>query len=268
MKIAVALATLLTLPLVMRTPSLTTAITFLAVLTALAIDEENKLRPLLLGLLAAIVVIVNDDPLVYAAAIAVAARFRRGRDYAVFAAAAVVPAAAWCWHTRTLPSISQWIILGWGDFLKHPLRNALAPFVAAQVALHIETHYVIAEIYWPLLLTGLAALWVMRNDLPRGWRTALLVTLVIAFALQQFIVAPFDTENDPRHALPVVLAFAVAYCWAVIKLWPRRAWRIAFIAVLAVCAAVAFSKDLGFLTTSKAIEGNPKDARVLVLSTQ
>ncbi|HEV2719322.1 MAG TPA: hypothetical protein VG323_04825 [Thermoanaerobaculia bacterium] len=256
MRIAVAIATLLTLPLVTRTPSLTTAITFLAVLTALAIDENNKLRPLLLGLLAAAVVIVNDDPLVYAAAIVVAARFRRPRDYAVFAAAAVVPPAAWYWHTRTLPSISHWIILGWSDI------NVLQPFVAAQVALHIETHYVIAEVYWPLLLTGLAALWVLRNDIPRGWRTAVLVTLVVAFALQQLIVAPFDTANDPRRAFPVVLAFSVAYCWAVIKLWPRRAWRIAFVAVLVICALVGFSRNpaIAWLTTSQAIEQNPKDA--------
>ncbi len=254
MRIAVAIATLLTLPLVTRTPSLTTAITFLAVLTALAIDEDHKLRPLLLGLLVAVVVLVNDDPLVYAAAIVVAARFRRARDYAVFAAAAVIPAAAWYWHTRTLPSISHWILLGWSDI------NVLQPFIAAQVALHIETHYVIAEVYWPLLLTGLAGMWVLRNDIPRSWRTALLAALVIVFALQQFIVAPFDTANDPRRALPVVLAFAVAYCWVVVKLWPRRAWRIAFIAVFVICVLAGFSKKTAWLTTSQAIEGNPKDA--------
>jgi hypothetical protein len=190
-----------------------------------------------------------------------------GDDLAALVAAAaviVIPSAAWLWFIHWRPHLSEWLVQPWSDFLRHPLDNGLVPFASAHIGLHVALLDLLALIGWPLLLVGAAALWTLRNDIPRTRRTIAVAALAALFALLQLVTAPFDTPNDPRAALPALLAFAIAWCWAAARLWPRRAWRIAIVAVLAVCALAAFADvvlktpAIAYASTAQAVEANPK----------
>jgi len=256
-----------------------TTINFLAVIAAFALDDDDLRRPLVAGLLVA-VILLNYDPYIYAIALTVwVARFRRVRDYAVFVAVAVLPIVAWTAYVRyasddtlsrqTERSFIKPVVDAWTEFLRHPLQHAAQPFLAGHIGLHIGTHLILAEVWWPLLLICAAALWRLGDRIPRGRRTALLALLVVVYAVHQFGTAAFDWENNPRRALPVVLAAGIAYCWCAAELWPRRGWRIAFAAVLAVCIFLTMADALfdmpvmTFFSTGQAINFHPRYAMQL-----
>ncbi|HKS22043.1 MAG TPA: hypothetical protein VJZ76_04545 [Thermoanaerobaculia bacterium] len=246
------------------------AINFLAVLAASALPEEDLRRPWLSGLLLAIV-LLNYDAYVFAAALAAYAlfvvRFRRAIDYAVFVAVSAAPVIVWTQFLRFLThdtlsrmierTFIQPVMNAWLDFLRHPLTYPLRPFLAGHVGLHIGAHFLLAMVYWPVLVLCVAGAWRLRE------RPAPLVALLLAFyALHQLATAAFDWENNPRRALPAILALAFVYCWLADRL-PR--WRIAFVAALAISCVLAMADTLlntpavAFLTTGQAIQHNPKE---------
>jgi hypothetical protein len=245
-------------------------INFLAVLAASALPDDDLRRPWLSGLLLAIV-LLNYDAYVFAAALAAyvlfVVRFRRALDYAVFIAVSAAPVVLWTQFLRILThdTLSRMIertfikpvMSAWLDFLQHPLTYPLRPFLAGHVGLHIGAHFLLAMIYWPVLILCAAGAWRLRE------RPAPLVALLLAFyALHQLATAAFDWENNPRRALPAVLALAFVYCWLADRL-PR--WRIAFVAALAISCVLAMADTLlntpavEFLTTGQAIQHNPKE---------
>lgn len=283
--VTVALAAIATLPFVVTYigqplhHTVGTVINYLCVLAAFSMDEDDLRRPLIAGLIVAIV-ILNYDPYIFAAALAIwillVVRFRRVRDVIVFIVVALAPVILWTQFIRyvsadrlsriTEKAVIQPILHGWGEFVRHPIANALQPFLAAHIGLHVGTHLILAEIYWPLLLVCIAGLWRLGDDIPRTHRAVLLALLVLTFVVHQIGTAAFDWENNPRRALPVVLAVGVAYAWVAARLWSDRRWRAAFIIVLALCAAVAFadvlvdSPAITYLSTGQAVRENPKDA--------
>jgi hypothetical protein len=212
-----------------------TAINFLAIIAAFASSDDDLRRPLVSGVLVAIV-LLNYDPYIYAFALGAwilfVVRFRRVRDVAIFVAVAVAPLIVWTEALRaasgdTLSRTTETIFIkpieaGWSDFLRHPMKDALQPYLTAHIGGYIGAQLLLAEIYWPLLVACAAALWCLGDRIPRGRRTALLALLVLVFAVHQFATAAFDRENNPRRALPVVLAAGVASAGA-----PRSCGRAA-----------------------------------------
>jgi len=249
------------------------AINFLAVIAAMALPDDELRRPVVSGLLLAIVML-NYDAYIFAAALPAyvlfVVRFRRARDAAIFVAVAAAPIVLWTQFLRRLTNdtLSRMIertfirpvVDGWLDFVRHPLTYALRPFLAGHVGLHIGGHFVLAMVYWPVLLLCLAGLWRLRTEMRPH---ALVALLLLVYALHQMATAAFDWENNPRRALPVVLAIAIVYCWLADRL-PN--WRVAFIAVLLISCALALADTLlhtpavQFLSTGQAIQHNPKEA--------
>jgi hypothetical protein len=247
-------------------------INFLAVIVASALPEEELRKPWLSGLLLAIVML-NYDAYIFAAALAIyilfIVRFRRALDYAVFIVVAAAPVVLWVQFLRLLTHdlVSRMIertfikpvVEAWTDFAKHPIIYALRPFLAGHIGLHVGAHFVLAMVYWPVLVLCIAGAWRLRQ------RPAPLVALLLAiFVLHQLGTAAFDWENNPRRALPVVLAIGFIYCWIADRLWER--WRIALIAVLVISCALAMADTIlrtpvvQYLTTGQAIQHNPKEA--------
>ena len=279
-----------------------TAINFLAVIAASALDDDDLRKPLLSGLLLAIVML-NYDAYIFAVALAVyvlvVVRFRRARDYALFVLVSVVPVVIWVQFLRILTNdrVSRMIertfikpvMEAWLDFAKHPLMYALRPFLAGHVGLHIGTHFVLAMVYWPILVLCLAGVWRLRNEIPHTRPAAIVALLLLFYVLHQMATGAFDWENNPRRALPVVLAIAYIYCWLADRAWSagvpagriggvppapgaetatlRPAWTPAllFIAVLLISCALAMADTflhtpaVQFLTTGQAIQHNPKE---------
>lgn len=275
----IALATMLALPWVpayIGQPMHYVAgiiINFLAVIAAMALPDDDLRRPWLSGLLLAIVML-NYDAYIFAAALAAyvmfVVRFRRARDYALFVAVSVAPVVVWTQFLRVLTDdrVSRMIertfikptAEAWLDFAKHPLIYALRPFLAGHIGLHIGAHFVLAMVYWPVLVLCIAGVWRLRAE---ARPPALVALLLLFYALHQMASAAFDWENNPRRALPAVLAIAIVYCWLADRL-PR--WRVAFVAVLAVSCALGLADTLlrtpavQFLSTGQAIQHNPKEA--------
>jgi len=255
------------------------AVNFLAVIAASALDDDDLRKPLLSGVLLAIVTL-NYDAYIFAAALAVyvlvVIRFRRVRDYALFVVAGAVPVVLWVQFLRILTDdrVSRMIErtfinpikVQWIDFLKHPILYALRPFLAGHVGVHVGTHLLLAMVYWPVLFLCLAGVWRLRSDVPRSRPTTIVALLLLFYALHQLVTAAFDWENNPRRALAAVLAVAFVYCWIADRLWSQKTWRFAFVAVLVISCALAMADTLlhtpsvQYLSTGQAIQTDPKVA--------
>jgi hypothetical protein len=257
-------------------------INFLAVIAACSLSDDDLRNPLISGLLLAIVAL-NYDAYIFAAALGAymmfVIRFRRARDYALFVVVAIAPVAIWVEFLRWLTNdrvsrmiertFIQPVVHGWLEYLKHPLQYNLQPFIAGHVGLHVGLHFILAMIYWPILVLCLAGLWRLRRDIPYTRETAMAALLLLIFVLHQLVTAGFDWENNPRRAIPVVLAIAFVYCWLADRLWTFRPWRIAFVTVLVISCVLAMADTLfhtpavTFLSTGQAIQHNPKEAMTI-----
>jgi len=253
-------------------------ISFLAVIAAGSLDEDDLRRPWLSGLLAAIL-LFNYDSYIYAAAVVFSllfvVRFRRALDYGVFVVTAALPTIVWKAFLRKV-SHDQYprtvevffirpIVNGWMEFLRHPLKHFTQPFIAGEIGLNVGTEMILAMIYWPLLLALLAGLWQFRDRIPRSRFAALVALLPLIFFVHQWATAPFDWENNPRRALPVVLAAGVTWCWIVTVAWQQRAWRAVSVAMLLICATLGMMDALfdrpaiALMTAGQTMQRNPKE---------
>ncbi|HEV7428797.1 MAG TPA: hypothetical protein VGQ46_20790 [Thermoanaerobaculia bacterium] len=253
-------------------------VSFLVVLSILALTEDDARRPWIAGIATAILVL-NYDPFVFLAAliayVLVIGRFARRRDYAIFLATALVPAIVWVGYLRWISHAMMShaierryfapVAAAWSDVVRHPLHNVLMPFVASHIGIHIAFREIVALIHWPLLVVCVALLIHLRPRLTnrRMWIIAL---LPVSFVLEQMGVAAWDWELNPRRAIPVALAFGVSYCYAANAMWPRRGWRIAFIALLLGGAFLAMSDTitraplLAYLHTGQGMPEAPQHA--------
>ena len=256
-----------------------TTISFLAVIAVFALSEDDLRRPLIAAVPAAVMVL-NYDPYIYAATAIIylffVVRFRRAIDYVIATVLMLAPVTIW---TETMRAVSNDhltrenqqkfispVIAGWREFFRHPVEHALQPFLMGHIGLHIGAHFVLATIYWPALVTCVVGLWLLHNRIPRTRRVALIALLVVVFVGHQMMTAAFDWENNPRRALPCLLAFSFAYVWMATQVWPVRAWRYLLIALLIISATLTLTDrlfkvpTLTYLPTGQAIQRNPKDA--------
>jgi len=254
------------------------AVSFLVVLSILALPESDARNPWIAGIATAIL-LLNYDPFVFLAALIAyflfVGGFPRRRDYAIFLATALAPALIWVGYLRWISHAMMShniqrryfapVIAAWGDVARHPIHNVLMPFVASHIGIHAAFREIVAVIHWPLAVVCIASLIRLRPRLTdkRMWIIAL---LPIAFLLEQMAVAAWDWELNPRRAIPVALAFGVSYCYVVNAMWPRRGWRIAFIALLIACAFLAMADTitrsplLAYLHSGQGVREAPQQA--------
>ncbi len=243
----------------------------LSIVVTVANDERN---PWILGL-GAMVLALNYDPYVYLASlfayVLVAARFRRLRDYAIFALVLALPNVLWSQflkitsnglmtkYTRQL--FIEPIFDGWGEMIATPLDELLQPFVATHIGVHVAMHQIVTMIYWPLVAVCVFLLIRLR---PRIATNFVLIALLPLFLfLEQMAAAAWDWELNPRRAIPVVLTFAASWTWCAVRVWPRRGWRSAFVALMAMSMFLGMSDTLlkepvmAYLRTGQAIRLDP-----------
>jgi hypothetical protein len=232
------------------------AVSFLIVMSILALPEGDARNPWIAGLATALL-LLNYDPYVFVAGVVIyfvlIGRFRRVQDYVIFLITATAPSIIWILYLRHISGgmMSQHlrrvfiapVLEAWIAFAKHPIENALLPFVASHIGIHVAFRQIVALIHWPLLVVCIALLIRLRPRLAplRMWIIAL---LPIAFVIEQMVTAAWDWELNPRRAIPAALAFAVSYVYVVNTMWPRRGWRIAFIALFAFCGCLAMADTL------------------------
>jgi hypothetical protein len=229
----------------------------LVILVALVAGEERLRNPYFSGALTAILCI-NYDWYVFAAALAVyvvaVVRLPNARTAGIYAIVAAVPGVLW---QRFLELISHdglskairngfigAVIEGWLEFFSAPGARPLLPVAATQLGFHVAVHEIIALIHWPLILCCGLVLWHYRESLAPWRERRLLLLLVAVFVVEQLATAAFDWENNPRRALPVVVAFACAYCWSIDVTRERKGWRIAFMTLFVFTAFIAFADVL------------------------
>ncbi len=254
------------------------AVSFLIVLSILTLPERDARNPWIAGLATALLLLSYDPYVLLTAVIAYflfAGRFARARDYIVYLALAAAPIIVWVRCLRLVAGPTAGIshntrqflgpLMGaWVSFAKHPIHNALQPFVASHIGIHVAFREIVALIHWPLLVVCIALLIRLRPQLaPRLWIVAL---LPVAYVMEQMVVAAWDWELNPRRAIPVTLAFAVSYCYIVNAMWPRRLWRIAFITLFLFCGCLAMadtftgSPVLEYLHSGQGVRDAPQKA--------
>ena len=252
-------------------------INFLAVIAVCALSEEDLRRPVIAAIPVA-VMLLNYDPYIYVAAVVLylffVVRFRRVVDGALFVVLSLAPVIVWTEVMRAITNdhlsrsnekvFIRPVLDAWHTFLQHPMENALQPYLAGHIGLHIGAHMILVTITWPLLLLGAAALWRLRSQIPRS-RSAVMVELLAGvFVAHQMFTAAFDWENNPRRALPFLLAFGLTYVWVVVRLWTARVWRALFALVLVVSFTAVMADRLfrvpvlTFLPLGQAMTRNPK----------
>jgi hypothetical protein len=229
-------------------------INFLVILAAITAGDERLRNPLFSGALTAILCI-NYDPYVFAAALALyvllVVRLPGLRAIGIYAAAAILPAIGWKFFLDAISASAvsravtnnfvAAVIGGWLEFIAAPGARPLLPLTVSTIGFHLGIAEIAALIHWPLLVACIAVLWQYRGaeSLFRGKK--LLFLLVVLFFLEQLATAAFDWENNPRRALPVFLAFACAYCWAIDVNRMRRWWRVAVATLFVFTSLIAFA---------------------------
>jgi hypothetical protein len=250
---------------------------FLVVLSMLAMDEHDARRPWIAAL-AVSILLLNYDPYIFLGALVAwllfFRRFARWWHVPVFLVLAPIPKILWTrflrWasHDNMSTALRDYfirpVIGGWKELLADPVGNAMQPYVASHIGMHVGLHQLIAMIYWPL---AAACLWLLFRLRPRLKRTfALAALLPVFFFLEQFAAAAWDWELNPRRAIPVVLAFAIAWCWSLDKVWDGRWWRAGAIALLVFSGFLAMSDALlrepvmSFLRIGQAMHLPPAEA--------
>ena len=247
---------------------------FLVILAIVANDERN---PWVLGL-GALILTLNYDPYVYVAALIAyllfVARPRRVRDYAIVVLVAALPNVLWSQYLR-VSSHGQMtkhlrrhfiepVLEGWREMIDAPLENLMQPFVASHIGVHVALHQIVAMIYWPLAAVCVFLLIRLR---PRIATSFVLIALLPLFLfLEQIAAAAWDWELNPRRAVPVMLAFAIAWAWSATRVWQQRGWRIGLIALAAMSMFLGLSDTLlkepvtAYLRTGQAVRYSPHDA--------
>jgi hypothetical protein len=254
------------------------AVSFLVVLSIVTLPEKDARNPWI-ACIATAILLLNYDPFVFLIAVVAyflfVGRFPRRRDYAIFLATAFAPAIIWMGYLRWISHAMMShniqrryfapVMAAWSDVARHPIHNVLVPFVASHIGVHAAFREVVALIHWPLLAVCIGLLIHLRPRISnkRMWLIAL---LPIAFVLEQMAVAAWDWELNPRRAIPVALAFGVSYCYVVNAMWPRRGWRMAFVALLIGCGFLAMadtitrSPVLGYLHSGQGVRDAPQQA--------
>lgn len=249
----------------------------LVILAAIAAGEERLRNPLFAGTLTAILCI-NYDWYVFAAALAVYVSFviRRPdwRAIGAYVIVSIVPAMAWQWYVDAMSdgaasaairnSFVAAVFSEWIEFFANPGARPLLPVAATQLGFHVAVHEIIALVHWPLIVCCVVVLWRERASLPSARVRWLPVLLLVIYAIEQLLTAAFDWENNPRRALPVLVAFACAYCWSIHVTRENRRWRAAFIALFVLTSLIAFADVLtgtpgaAVLYIGEAIRGEAK----------
>lgn len=247
----------------------------LVVLAALACERDDVRDPWRLGLLAAVLTL-SYDPVVFLAAlvtwIVFTGRFRRTQDVLVFLAAATAPVMAWRTFLHVLTDNTASVTLrreflfpvleNWYLVLTDPVGRLLNPFVAGHLGMGMAAQMTLALLYWPVLLLALAGLWSLK---PLFMRYVLPVALVVFFVLEQIATAAYDWENNPRRAIPVMVAFSIAYFFLVERKLASRAWRCAFATGLALTVFLTLADTMlgnpvvGWMQTGEAMRGAAKE---------
>lgn len=251
---------------------------FLVVMAVMALASDEARRPWIAGVATAVLTL-NYDPYVFLAALVAyflfVSRFRGFRHYLTYIICALLPLTAWnnfldrVSHgqksTHLHESFVKPVLDAWTDFALHPFHNVLQPVLASQIGIHVAIHQIMAMIHWPLLA---ACIWLLIKLRPRIAPPSLWIAVLLPCALvaEQIAAAPWDWELNPRRAIPVVLAFGVAWIFATDRVWTQRAWRIAVVALFVVSGWLAvmdtFNKTpaLAFLHTGQAIREAPQEA--------
>jgi len=235
-------------------------INYLIILAAMTLPEEDLRNPLLTGLMTAVMTL-NYDWFVFGAALGAylifVVRFRTVRDALLYIVVALAPLVLW---QRLIDAFTSGeasyaisskffgsITASWAWVVRRFWDQPLFPFTVTHIGAHIGVHEVLAMVWWPLLACCLIVLWKgeRASSPPReaGWKPAPLWLLVAFFVAEQLLTAAFDPENNPRRALPVVLAFAIAWVWVVSEQRGRK-WTAVFIALFALTAFLAFADTL------------------------
>lgn len=255
-----------------------TSITFLVVIAVMALDPRDARNPWIAGLATAILPI-NYDPYVFLATLVIwflfISRFERWYHYLIYVAIPLAP--AWFWRrfvfrlfngdvsTHLQVTFINPVVNAWVTFAQRPFHNVLQPYLAAHIGLHVAVRQALAMIHWPALVLCIALLIRLRPPIvSRGlWLAVLLPCVYLA---EQCATAAWDWELNPRRAIPVILAFAVAWCAVTDRLWSSRGWRVAFIAVTIVCCFLAMadtltsSPVLSYIHTAQGIRDPPQQA--------
>ena len=250
---------------------------FLVILAVVALDEKDARNPWIAALGVSILTL-NYDPWIFLGALLawflLVRRFGRWWHAAAFLIAAAIPKIAWTQFLRVSSdgqmskhlhkTFIEPALLGWQEMLTDPVGNLLQPFVASHIGVHVALHQIVAMIYWPLLAV---CLWLLIRLHPRLGRPWILIALLPVFLLlEQMAAAAWDWELNPRRAIPVVLAFGVAFCWSANQVWDHRRWRVGVVALIVLCAFLAMAdvvvRDpaMAFLRMGQAMTSSPQEA--------
>jgi hypothetical protein len=254
------------------------AISFLVILTAVALDPDDLRNPWIAGALTAVLTFSYDWYVYAVALIAYLAivQFRRRRDDLLYLLVAAGPIVLWEIFLRRLTAggvsttIRNALVLPpffeWADFLAHPLDRVLMPLITTHLGIVIAFREITAIIHWPLLAAAVWALWQGRPDFRSIPGNKLIALLAVFYLLEQLFTAAFDFENTPRRAYAFFLAFGWVYCWAVDRYFARRRWVLLFAGLFALSAFytfadVALNRGGGaFLYVGEAVRGEAKEA--------
>lgn len=250
------------------------AASFLIVMALLGLSPDDARKPWIAGLATGLMVI-NYDPYIFLAAMVAwflfVSRFASVWGYVAYIVIAALPRLVWhqflrlyshgtmtkhLHQTFTVP-----VIDGWKEYVRNPIDNVLMPFVTSHVGIDVALHQIISLVHWPLAAVCLYLLIRYRPKIH-----PLVALLPLFFFLEQIVAAAFDWEQNPRRAIPVAFAFAVAWVWAAHRTWDLKRWRVAFVALFVLNAVLAFGDTLfrnpvmTYIHTGQAIRSAPSEA--------
>lgn len=225
----------------------------LLVVSVIRQSERRPPEPALVGVACALLMLTYDGYVYVAAIVLYVLAFRRFQhwlDYVVMPVVAFAPRYLWDrfiavaggadLKTRVSDEFTKPILAGWTKILKEWKTPSIF-YAATQIGWDLIFKETIAVLWWPLVLVVLVVLARDRRRLMASSWTRMCICIAIAFAAEQFVAGPFDWEQNPRRALPMVLVFSVAIARAVSSTWHSIGHRAVFGALAIVSVTLSFA---------------------------
>ncbi len=229
------------------------SITFLVLICLIALNLKNERSGAIYGSLLGIITINYDWYIWYAAATCYFLFYYKLDSFKKYLVFSLVPCVLWMYcisstgtapeHFRTLSVLLHDVVPPWAHYFNNPAKDVIFPFIVSQVGLVVAFKMLTSYIYWPLLIFIGFYISDIKSTVKNHIFSKLIILIFLFNLFFILVLLPFEWENNPRRAIPLIFVFLSALIYSINKAWSSKNPRIkkTVLALLILSFILSFS---------------------------